>query len=172
MAKKFWQESGFSLIEVLVVIALLSVVLVFVTVNLFSPNIEAKMGTVSTDIVSITREAQNKAMNTDTQGDLNSDEFGVHFETSRYILFKGSSFDGSDPNNFVVNLENNLSITPSLPCPSPPGDCNNIVFQRISGEVQDYDQINNSVCLSAISTSKDIIISFNFVGVTSVRDGC
>lgn len=166
------KETGFSLIELLVVIALLSIVLVFVSINLFSPSEKAKLDSISTNVVSTLREAQNKAINTDTQGESQANEYGVHFESDKFILFQGTSFDSGDEKNFVINLPGSITITPNLPCPSPPGDCNNIVFEKISGEVSNFNSLENTVCINETSTGKDILITINFVGVTNVQEGC
>lgn len=168
----FYKQSGLSLIEVIIVITLISIVLVIATTNLFSPTRKAELGRVSADITSILREAQDKAINTDAQGDAATDEFGVHFETDKFILFKGINFVSGDQDNFVVNVGKSLQLTPNLTCPSPPGNCNNIVFQKISGEVASYDQSNNSVCINDTATNKSTLISVNAVGVINVQETC
>ena len=162
MKKKIYlNHRGFTLIELLVVIALFSTILMLATVNLFKPVSSAKIDSVSSDIVSVTREAQNKAMNTHTQGQVLTSPYGIHFETNRYILFKGASFNASDPNNFVVNVPQGLVISPNLPS-------SNVVFQQISGEVAGSDNSKNTVCLKETSSNKTVLIRVNFVGVVDV----
>ena len=142
------------------------------TVTLFRPVAKANLNTVSTNIFSLLREAQNQAINTDTSGDPQSNDYGVHFETDSYTLFKGSTYISSDSSNFVVATKNNISISPSLPCPSPPEDCNNVVFEKISGEVLGFDPTKNTVCVTETGTNKQILINVNFVGGISVQDEC
>lgn len=163
---------GFSLIELILVIALLSIILGITTVTLFRPVAKANLNTVSTNIFSLLREAQNQAINTDTSGDPQSNEYGIHFETDSYTLFKGSTYISSDSSNFVVKTKSNISISPSLPCPAPPGDCNNVVFEKISGEVLGFDPANNTVCVTETGTNKQVLLNVNFVGGISVQDGC
>lgn len=163
---------GFSLIELILVIALLSIILGITTVTLFRPVAKANLNTVSTNIFSLLREAQNQAINTDTSGDPQSNEYGIHFETDSYTLFKGSTYISSDSSNFVVTTKNNISISPSLPCPSPPEDCNNVVFEKISGEVLGFDPTKNTVCVTETGTNKQVLLNVNFVGGISVQNGC
>ncbi len=163
---------GFSLIELILVIALLSIILGITTVTLFRPVAKANLNTVSTNIFSLLREAQNRAINTDTSGDTQSNDYGVHFETDSYTLFKGSTYIPGDSSNFVVTTKNNISISPLLPCPSPPEDCNNVVFEKISGEVLGFDPTKNTVCVTETGTNKQVLLNVNFVGGTSVQDGC
>ncbi|HEX7456414.1 MAG TPA: hypothetical protein VF303_03030 [Candidatus Nanoarchaeia archaeon] len=172
MKKAFWQETGFSLIELILIISLLGIVLAVTTVNLFRPVTKAKVEAVSSDIHSLLREAQNKAMNSDTGGGSQSDQFGVHFKNDKYILFKGSDYDSGDSSNLVVDLPQNITITSTLPCPSPPGSCNNIVFQRLSGEVAGFDASNNSVCVTDTGNNQSRLINVNPLGVVDVQDGC
>ena len=165
-------QHGFTLIELVLVISLLGILLAITTVSLFRPVSKTNLKAISIDVFSLLREAQNKAINTDTSGDPQSNDWAVHFESSSYTLFKGTSYSATEPTNFVVNAPSNITISPSLPCPSPPGDCNNIVFQRISGEVLAYDALNNTVCITQASSNKQVLLTINFVGVVNIQDGC
>jgi len=155
------KPKGFTLIELLLVIALFSTILVLATVNLFKPLSSAKIESISSDIVSITLEAQNKAMNTHTQGQVLTSPYGIHFETNKYTLFKGAGFNASDPNNFVVDVPQGIVVSSNLPS-------NNVVFQQISGEVIGFDNSRNTVCLKETSSNKTVLIRVNFVGVVDV----
>ncbi len=165
-------SGGFSLIELILVISLLSIILGITTVTLFRPVAKANLDTVSTDIFSLLRGAQNQAINTDTSGDPQSNDYGVHFESDSYTLFKGATYSSGGPSNFVVTTKNNISISPTLPCPSPPEDCNNIVFEKISGEILGFDPANNTICVTETGTNKEVLFVVNFVGGISIQDGC
>ncbi|MDP2720633.1 MAG: prepilin-type N-terminal cleavage/methylation domain-containing protein [bacterium] len=172
MKKWFVRQNGFTLIELVLVVALLGIILIITTVNLVRPVSKTKADSVATDIVSIIQEAQTKAINTDTAGTPQAVDWGVHFENNKYILFKGSSFNSSDATNFVVDTPPNISLNSDLPCPSPPGNCNNIVFAKISGEVVGFDETKNSVCVTETATNKSVLLIINFIGVVNVQSGC
>jgi len=166
------KEFGFTLIELILVIALLSIALTITTINLIRPTTQVKLNTQSEDIYSIVKEAQNKAINTNIGNGSQSDHWGVHFEASKYVLFKGDTYDSADANNFVTTNPQNIVINPNLPCPSPPGDCQNIVFQRISGEVKNYDNTKNSICITETASNKNKLLLINFIGTLIIQNGC
>ncbi len=168
----YGKPKGFTLIELILVIALFSTILILVTVNLFRPIPQTQVGVVSEDISSIINQAQSKAMNSDTAGGASSERYGVHFETDSYVLFVGSSYDSGDSKNFEVLTADNISLLPTLPCPSPPGDCNNIIFEKVSGKVVGFDELNNNICVTETSTNKTFSLEVNFVGVVNVQEGC
>jgi len=172
MKKTALDTKGFTLIELVLVVALLGLVLIISTVNLFRPVPKAQANETASDIFSLLHDAQNRAMNTAIGGGTAADDWGIHFETDRYILFKGNVFDATDPTNFVVDTPANISLTPALPCPSPPGNCDNIVFAKISGEVLDFDDANNSACVTETATNKTVSLAVNFVGVIDVQESC
>ena len=157
---------GFTLIELLLVMALLSTILTLATINLFKPTAQAKINSVSADVTAIIREAQNKAINTDTNGEAASNEYGVHFEANKYVLFKGDTYTPADPNNFVVDVPQSVTINANLPS-------NSAVFQRISGEVVSFDDARSTVCIRETALNKTVLLRLNFVGVVDVlQQGC
>jgi prepilin-type N-terminal cleavage/methylation domain-containing protein len=171
--EKIYEKTyGFSLIELILVIALVSTILILVTVNLFRPISQTQASNVEADISSVLNQAQNKAMNSDTAGGSSSERYGVHFETDKYVSFVGDSYNSGDSKNFEVDTPNNISLSPTLPCPSPPINCNNIVFEKISGEVVGFDESNNNICVTETSTNKTFLLTINFVGVVDVQEGC
>jgi hypothetical protein len=136
------------------------------TVNLFKPVSQVKINTMAADVTSILREAQNKAVNTYTNGEATSNEYGVHFEVGKYTLFKGVVFNPTDPNNFAVSAPQAITIAANLPS-------NNVVFQRISGEVASFDGARNTVCIRETALNKTVLLRVNFVGVVDVlQQGC
>lgn len=165
-------EEGFSLIEILLVVSLFIVVLTISSTNLFNPLGVEKVNNLSTDITSLLKDAQAKAMASETSGQGTTSEFGIHFTSSSYTLFKGSIFNPADTNNFTANVASGLSIAPNLPCPSSPNDCSNIVFSRLSGEVLNFNQTQNSLCL-ADNLGNKILLTTNYLGVVNAQiNGC
>src|SRR3990167_7170531 len=115
MKDKLDHPKGFTLIEVLLVVSLLSISLVLVSINLIRPLPKAKIESVSSDIVSLLNEAATKSGSGDTQGGINSSEYGVHYETDRYTLFKGTVFTPGSNDNFQVTLPQGINISANLP---------------------------------------------------------
>lgn len=173
MAEKFTtNEAGFTLIELLLVISMFVVILALSVPNLFSPLGVEKVNDLSQDIKSILSEAQTKAVSSETLGLLSTSEFGVHFTGSTYTIFRGTIFNPGDPNNFQVNVPSGLTIVPNLPCPVSPNDCNSIVFLRLTGEIQNFDQTKNSLCLADNLNNKIKVFTSTIGVVNAQTDSC
>ena len=167
-----FSENGFSLVEILLVVSFFVIIFSFTTTNLFSPLGREKVNGLSKDVISILKDAQIKAMNSETLGQGVNSEFGVHFSASSYTLFRGIVFNPLDTNNFLVSVPTGLAINPNLPCPASPNDCNNIIFSKLTGEVQNFDQAKNSLCLTD-SLNNRILLTTNFLGVIDAQtSGC
>lgn len=161
-------SSGFTLIEVLLVIGLLTLLLSLGIVSFGQTNTRLRLESSTSQIVSLLTEARTKAMITDTEGQPTSSVYGVHFEADKSILFRGSSFDSQNPNNFVIPADK-VTILPNLPC-GVPTDCHNVIFTRVSGEVIGFDPVLNWLCLTSGSSSTKLAI--NFLGVVDVQGSC
>ncbi len=163
-------ENGFSLIEILLVVSFFVVILSLLTPNLFNPLAREEVNSLAKDITANLKDAQTKAMHSETFGQPTASEFGVHFSVNSYTIFRGTVFNPADTNNFSVAVPTGLSINPNLPCPSSPNDCNNIVFSKLAGEVQNFDQTKNNLCL-ADTLNNRILLTTNFLGVINAQNG-
>ncbi len=163
-------EKGFSLIEILLVISLMVIILSLATPNLFNPLGKEKVSSLTNDLTANIKDAQTKAMHSETLGQGATSEFGVHFTANNYTIFRGTIFNPADADNFSVSVESGLTINPNLPCLSSPNDCNNIVFSKLTGEVQNYDQTKNSLCLVDTLNNR-MLITTNLLGVINAQTG-
>ena len=123
--KKTKNSKGFTLIEILLTISLITIASVLLLVNITRPKGIADIKSTENLIYTTIKEAQITAM----AG--SASDYGVHFEQDRFIFFEGSTFTSGDPNNLETTLNNNLTINFIDP---PIG--NNIVFSQLSGEVR------------------------------------
>lgn len=107
-----WQHSGFTLVELVVVVAI-TVALASLTIPLYV-NFQATQQAASAaeEIVQLLREAQARAM----AGD-GAMPWGVYFEDDlvgaddRFILFRGASFAARNPSfDFATDLADTLSF--------------------------------------------------------------
>jgi prepilin-type N-terminal cleavage/methylation domain-containing protein len=112
---------GFTFIEVLIVIALLGL-LVGLSIPFYqSFQVSNQLDTTAFEIVQTLRLAQAKAM----AGE-NEENFGVHFESQKFVLFEGDVYQNADPANEVTEIPKTLSVATSFG--------QNIIFSRIKGE--------------------------------------
>lgn len=134
-------QKGFTLVELMVSLAILLVLFALTSVNLTripsSSNMEATYQTLVSDV----KYQQTLAMAGATGNTSDSQNFGVRFESNRYVLFTGAVYNPSDPSNFSINLDPPLSISTI----SFPGGV--MVFSKGSGEILDYSPGNDFVSL-------------------------
>jgi prepilin-type N-terminal cleavage/methylation domain-containing protein len=123
-------ESGFTLVELTVVIGIVLVLFGLSWINFTSLPSRATLQTDSVALINDLKSQQMLAMTGDTGGSGIESDYGVHFETTTYTLFKGDTYTPGAAGNFTVDLENaNLSFT------GVSFSGNVIIFTKGSGDV-------------------------------------
>lgn len=142
MYKNLRNQSGFSIIELLIVIALLAIVATFSIMSFIEyRDFQASRATV-VDINSLIKETKQKTISAETTG-----QFGLYFSTSSLTVFEGSVYSPTGINNKVyifpnTNLKTNFSDS-----------SNQIVFSRLTGEASATGTIDvGSVRLNSTTT--------------------
>ena len=115
-------SKGLTLVELTVAIALFTILSSFLLFDITSQKTFADFESTEDLIFVTVKEAQNLAMATRTES------YGVRFETDRFVLFQGSTYNPGDASNLVTALGSNLTID-SITLPS--GD---IIFSPLIGE--------------------------------------
>lgn len=150
-------EAGFTLIEILLTIGLLTVLTSLVSLNLTFPQTKSLTETSSTTLMADIKHQQMKAMVGATEGG-SKDSFGIYFSPTSYILFKGTSFNSAEPNNYTVNLEKNVALS-NISFPS-----GQLVFSVLSGEVANFDKSANSLVIANANGENQVTLSVNRYG--------
>ena len=149
-------QNGFSLIEMVVTIGLLSSFLGFITISLLNSQRATNMSVSVETLLSDFRSQQIKAMVGDTEGQSSSNSYGIYFNGSSYVLFRGSSYNASEPSNFTVTLDPQFQFSPSG---------RTVVFTRVTGTVSGYSSSQNTVTLSDTSNGASQTMTFNQYGI-------
>lgn len=135
-------KKGFTIIEVLVVVALM-IAVAGLAAPVFSGSLASRdVDAYSVQAASALREAQSAVM-----AGRNNARYGVHFETSRFTLFEGATYDVNDANNIATLLPGTVSITAVGITPAgadvhfashkgTPTETGAIVFTSNTGEVK------------------------------------
>lgn len=114
---------GFTLLEVVIVLALIGLLLALGAWNLNHSVEQINVDIGSHNVIATLQLARSRtvASQDDTQ-------YGIHFNTTQYVLFQGSSYTAGDSNNEVYTLANGLEFfNVSL------GGGNDVIFQRVEG---------------------------------------
>lgn len=150
--KQIKTQHGFSITELLLIMGVFALLFGFASLNLLGIRSKTSLGTSVDVLLSDMKGQQIKAM-TGTEG---GDNYGVHFQTNSYVLFK-SSFNPSNPDNFEVTLDD-ITVDTTLPG-------SEVVFSKISGEVTGFNPSGNTIRFSSSSSTDQKIITLNRFGV-------
>ncbi len=119
MIQTYKKQGGFTLIEIVIVIAILAVVFsfgLFISLDFYK---NYSFGSEKNVIVSVLQKARSQSLN-----NINQTKHGVRFDTNGYALFEGPTFTGST-NTFTIPSGYNTTVSVV-----PAGD---IIFDQLSG---------------------------------------
>jgi len=128
----FNMTTGITLLEFLIVTAVAAIILtiVFSTFTTFRNN---QLLTAYSE--SITATLQEARLNTvSSKGDK---QYGVHFESDKYVLFEGTTYSSSDTSNKEVGIRTSVEISPI----SLNGGGNDVLFERLLGKTSQYGTV-------------------------------
>ncbi|OGH17859.1 MAG: hypothetical protein A3C22_03285 [Candidatus Levybacteria bacterium RIFCSPHIGHO2_02_FULL_37_10] len=98
----------------------------FITISLVNSQQTASLTSVEEILLADLKQQQLKSMIGDTEGRATSDSYGIHFDSNRYILFRGLIYLSADTSNSAIDLGDNVQFV------SPGFD---IIFSKINGEI-------------------------------------
>ena len=152
--KNFYKQ-GITTTELLVVIAALGIIFSIV-IPQFSKSRELQVLKSGVgDILSTINKARVMTLSS-----LNSSSYGVHFQSDRVIIFKGTVFSVNDSNNEAISITTPASIT-NVTLGGVNGDSGDVYFNRLSGS----PSATGTITISTDSYSK--IITISATGVAS-----
>lgn len=148
-------QKGLTIIELMVAIGILTILFALSTINLSRlPSTTAQSSSYDL-LISDLRSQQTKAM----AGSM-AESFGIHFESTSYTLFEGEVYSESDPGNFVVTLDPNLSFTASSFAADSSGSF--VVFSSGSGDLAS----SGSITITNSFTGDVRTVNLNKYGAT------
>ena len=158
------KHSGFVLMEIVVIVGMMALFVGLLSINLLGSQRRASLVGVVDTLVSDIQSQQTKAMTGFTTGGSVPAGYGVHFETSRYVLFSGSSYSVSDPTNSSIPLQSPVTLS------SIGFAGGTLLFASKSGEVSGYVSGQDFVSVFHADSNQTTTIHINRYGViTSVN---
>jgi Tfp pilus assembly protein FimT len=155
---QFSYKSGFTLIELIIVMTITIMLIGIATVSLTSIQNKTYLGTTVDSLISDLKQQQLKAMTGNTEGRATSDSYGIHFNSNSYVLFHGTTYSSSDLTNFTVPLNGGLTFS-SITLPG-----SNLIFSQISGEVSGYSSGADTFTLKNGTINQQKTIRINRYG--------
>jgi len=123
--------TGFTALEILVSLSIMAFLIV-VSVGSFSKVRNARaLDSAVESASSLIREARSRAMASE-----DGSQFGVYFEPSRAVLFKGTVFMEGDPNNKTYLPPNEVEIA------SVNFLASSIVFKKLTGDAENPGNVS------------------------------
>jgi prepilin-type N-terminal cleavage/methylation domain-containing protein len=155
-------QSGFTFIELIVVMGIAATLFGFITLNLVSTQRTTSVDSASDVLVSDMASQQTKAMM--GAGVSSGTSYGIYFESDKYILFEGTTYIPSDIKNYAVVVGPGLTIT-NIKFPN-----NTLVFSARSGAVNNFSSGNDSISMQDIQGTKVETVKVNRYGVVIVEN--
>lgn len=152
-------NKAFTLIEVSIVVAIIAVLLSITTISLTTIQNHTYVDSAVETLVSDIKHQQLKTMSGSTEGGSDPEFYGVYFESDRYTLFKGATYNLNDPLNFTVTLNPSLEFTNNILPDSL------LLFHKGSGEIQNFSGTTNTITIRNNATDESQTIIFNRYGV-------
>jgi prepilin-type N-terminal cleavage/methylation domain-containing protein len=123
---------GFTLIELIVIMAMIAALAGLVTINLFASQQRSSLVQVTDTLVADLESQQTKAMTGITANGAIPFGYGIYFDNNRYILFSGASYNATNPSNSVVPVDSPVTIG------SVGFSGRTVLFASVSGELPGY----------------------------------
>lgn len=147
-------ESGFTVVELALVMAVFFILVGLATVNLFNFQHKSQLSATVASFLADYKEQQIKAMVGDTNGTTTPSAYGVHLETGSYTLFRNNY--GTD--NFTISLPSGTQFsTTSFPS-------SQVIFAQGSGEVATG---TNTITIKDTTDGNQKVITINKYGVVT-----
>ena len=151
------RKQGIAVMELLVVIAVLGLIF-FIVIPQFSRTRELQvLKSGAGDILSSLDKARSQ-----TLASLNSSQYGVHFQSDKVIIFKGTIFSAENPDNETINIVAPANIS-DVTLSGASGTSGDVYFNRLSGMP---NQIG-AITISTFSFTK--IITISATGAASIN---
>ena len=146
--KNFYQK-GLTFIEVAIVIAIIGIISAVTMPQLSKMRNLQILKSSSEDIMSVLNKARSQ-----TIASLNSQQYGVHFETNKIVIFTGITYNQDSASNEITNI----SLPAKISSISLAGGAVNVYFNRLNGTANNTGTITTSISSDA-SLTKTITIS-------------
>ncbi len=150
-------KKGLTFIEIIIAVAILMVITVFTLVSLNTFRENQSLKNAVNETVSLINQARSKTLSSQEFS-----QYGVHFESSRTVLFKGTIFSEPNSENIVFAVPSSIEIS-SI---SLNGGGVDLVFQKLTGKT---DQFGSIIFRVKNDISKTKTIDIKNTGIINVQ---
>lgn len=148
---------GISLLEILIVLATMVILAAFTFQSFRSLTLRKTLDGSASLVVAELNRARSL-----TLGSKDASEWGVHLESARVTLFKGSSYSAGGADNVVTTLDSRVRISTI----SLTGGAQDVIFQRLTGKTS---QTGTIVLTAPLDASLQKTITLYGTGITQLQ---
>lgn len=154
----FHHQAGFTLPELVVSIGIIMLLISLAAFSISRADLQADLNGKTLVLIADIKNQQVKAMSGETGAIGSLGDHGIYFGTNSYTTFRGSNYDPSNPTNFTVKFDSNLSFQ------NVRFQNSQIIFSKLSGEINNYDELNDTFSILNSPTNKLKTIEINKLG--------
>lgn len=154
--KKSKVSTGVTLLELLIVIGILSLLLVVIIPSFLNFRRSSILNTETQEVLTLVNKARLSAMS--SKEDM---QYGVHFETGKTVLFKGTTYTAGNSSN----EEHIFNPALTLSSIAVNGGGSNVVFQKITGATSQ----NATTTLLVTGTTASTTVIIRPTGIATIN---
>lgn len=137
---------GFTLLEIIISIAIFSVILATVIPSLMTFRRSSILNTETQEVVTLANRARLLSVSSK-----NDQQFGVHFESGKVVLFQGATYTAGAPTNEERVLDSSITGTTVLD-----GGGSEVLFAKVTGEASKV--ATTTLLVSGTTSSTTVLI--------------
>jgi len=156
-------QAGFTLTELLVVLAIITILFALSTIGLGKTQSVVTTSTTVDTLLADIKSQQLLAMAGGIGNTANTaaQQQGVYVQSNQYTLYAGTTFNVGDTNNYVVPAGQNISFSTTF-------SGGKVLFNKGAGDVSGFVNGSNTITVTS-STGGSKTITINRLGATSVN---
>lgn len=140
MKKRCLSHSGFTFIEVVIVMGLVGLLVTIASTSLFQGRQRISVDTIAQQLMNDIREQQMKAILGSSASASVSMDYSVSIGLTNYTLFPGNTYISDDGLNTVIPLDASLTLSSTFPS-------NMVTFKALSGDVVGFQNGSASITI-------------------------
>lgn len=126
------QEKGFSILELIIAVGIIAFISTIAVASYYALVSRADLSGNAKNMISTLNLARSETVTSNQ-----ANPWGVHFETDKYALFKGSTYNAADSSTKIYTIPSSLEISDI----ALNGGGSEVLFARITGQTTNYGNI-------------------------------
>ena len=151
-------NKGFTVLEIFIVMSLFVLIVAMPMVSYWGIGRGDALDGTTREVVAALHEAQTNTISGRSQDGAQPSGSGIHFETTYYDVFSGSSYSTNDPKNERNTLPSGITFS-QIQLPNK-----EVIFAKVTGAVSNYDVNQKNLTVEESNTGKTKHITISKVG--------